>query len=77
MLQAYLHMTSSEQVLYQGAVGSAHASMVDGKAVGQDCLQVGIIAGLCLSLHSISNDHKQKGKSANTAAPKKIAVQAG
>lgn len=47
----YLDMTPSKEVLHQGTVGSAHASMVNGKPMGQDGLQVGVSALLCLFLH--------------------------
>ena len=46
----YLHMASSKQVFHKGAVGTAHSSMVNGKAMRQNGLQVEVVAGLCLSL---------------------------
>ncbi len=45
-------MTPSKEVLHQGTVGSAHASMVNGKPMRQDGLQVGVSALLCLFLHA-------------------------
>jgi len=49
----YLDMTPSKEVLHQGTVGSAHASMVNGKPMRQDGLQVGVSALLCLFLHAM------------------------
>ena len=45
-------MTPSKEVLHQGTVGSAHASMVNGKPMRQDGLEAGVSALLCLFLHA-------------------------
>jgi hypothetical protein len=45
-------MTPSKEVLHQGTIGSAHASMVNGKPMRQDRLEVGVSALLCLFLHA-------------------------
>jgi len=45
-------MTPSKEVLHQGTVGSAHASVVNGKPMRQDGLEVGVSAQLCLFLHA-------------------------
>ena len=46
----YLDVLVGKQLLHLGAVRARHASVVDGKAVGQDVAQVGALAALCLLL---------------------------
>ncbi|KAA6417717.1 MAG: hypothetical protein FRX49_12303 [Trebouxia sp. A1-2] len=41
MCSRYLDVTPSKEVLHQGTVGSAHASMVNGKPMRQDGFEVG------------------------------------
>ena len=48
----YLDMPPSKEVLHQGTVGSAHASMVNGEPMRQDGFEVGVSALLCLFLHA-------------------------
>ena len=48
--QLYLNMASCKQVLHQGPVGTTHSGMMNGKAMGENGLQIEVIAGLCLSL---------------------------
>lgn len=57
----YLYMASCKQVFHQSPVGTAHASMMNSKAMRQDSLQVQIIAGLCFSLQA----HKHLGACQN------------
>ena len=45
-------MPPSKEVLHQGTVGSAHASMVNGEPMRQDGSEVGVSALLCLFLHA-------------------------
>lgn len=52
MCSRYLDVTPSKEVLHQGTVGSAHASMVNGKPMRQDGFEVGVSALLCLFLHA-------------------------
>ena len=46
----HLDVLVGKQLLHLGTVRSRHASVVDGKAVGQDVPQVGALAALCLLL---------------------------
>ena len=48
----YLDMASCKQILHQSPVGTAHTSMMDGKAMRQDGLEVQIIACLSFSLQT-------------------------
>ena len=48
--RVHLDVLVGKQLLHLGAVRTRHASVVDGKAVGQDVAQVGALAALCLLL---------------------------
>lgn len=54
----YLYVATSKQILNCGAVPTAHARMMDCKAVRQNGLQVGVGGRLCLSLHNTAKATK-------------------
>ena len=48
----YLDMAPCKQILHQSPVGTAHTSMMNGKAMRQDGLEVQVIACLSFSLQT-------------------------